>query len=416
MAGAAQYGTVAVATGTVFTSLMAVGQNIGGAGWRARLSLDARRAFQAWIVFAAAISVLVALQPERSVTHNYRDACGDWFAGRTIYRGGAHGFLYFPHAAILYAPFTLPSPWGGVLWRWVSIGGLAVCLWRLAVVMAPQSNRAAFALMTCLAIGPALASARNGQMNLPLTALVALAFVEIAEYRWRRAAAYLCLGAALNPLMIVPMAVAAVVYQPLRRPLAAGIAILLVLPFLTQRTDYVWQQYQQCLHKLFLAGNPGSENPGSDLFGILSALGYDAPLGVQTATRVAAAGMTLLLAMVATRRRRDARHAAFQVFALATCYLALCNPRMENNGFVLLGPVMGALAAEALLVRDRRVVPLLMALASLAITFSYQLTGGHNFWLCPLMAMVVWLCTIVEVLCEPASAQRELTSKKRESY
>ncbi|HEX7377019.1 MAG TPA: glycosyltransferase family 87 protein, partial [Pirellulales bacterium] len=302
------------------------------------------------------------------------------------------GFLYFPQAAILYAPFTLPTPLGDILWRWVSLGALAVSVWRLAERVAPEKRAAAFSLATCLALGPALASARNGQMNLLLTALVTLAFIEIADRRWRRAACWLCLGAALKPLMIVPMALAAAVYRPLWRPLLGGVAVLFLLPFFTQHPSYVWQQYGECLHKLFLAGNPGAENPGSDLFGLLSSWGYVAPLTVQTLTRVAAAGATLLLAMMAARRT------AFLVFALAACYLALFNPRMENNGFVLLGPVMGWLAAESLLLDGRRAVAIVIAIASLAITFNYQITGGHNFWLCPLMGAVVWLCVVARSL------------------
>lgn len=360
--------------------------------------LHARRAWQAWIVLALVISALVMYRPDRTVTHNYRDACRAWFSGRPIYSEGVHGFLYFPHAAILYTPFTLPSPLGGVLWRWVSIGGLALAVWRLAARVVPERNHVAFAVMTCLALPSALPSARNGQMNLLLTALITLSFVEIADQRWRRAAGWLCLGAALKPLMIVPMAVAAVVYRPLWRPLAGGIGVLFLLPFFTQHPDYVWEQYRQCLHKLLLAGNPGTENPGSDLFGLLSALGYAAPLAVQTATRVVAGVFTLLLAVFAARRRRSTWH----VLGLSACYLALFNPRMENNGFVLLGPVMGALAAEAVLLQNRRLVAALMVLASFAITFSYQLTGGHNFWLCPLMGTIVWLATVLDVCRKPA--------------
>lgn len=371
---------------------MALGQIICGAWRRMRLPFEARRAWQAWIVVAVAVSVLVACQPQRTVTHNYRDACRNWFAGQPIYSGGVHGFLYFPQAAIFYAPFTLPTPLGDILWRWVSLGALAASVWRLAERVAPEKRAAAFSLATCLALGPALASARNGQMNLLLTALVTLAFIEIADQHWRRAACWLCLGAALKPLMIVPMVFAAAVYRPLWRPLLGGAAVFFLLPFLTQHPSYVWEQYGQCLHKLFLAGNPGAENPGSDLFGLLSSLGYAAPLTVQTATRVAAAGATLLLAMLAARRT------AFLVFALAACYLALFNPRMENNGFVLLGPVMGWLAAESLLLDGRRAVAIVMAIASLAITFNYQITGGHNFWLCPLMGAAVWLCVVARSL------------------
>lgn len=365
---------------------------------------NARRACHLWVIFACAIAGLAVCQPDRTVTHNYRDASCDWFAGRPIYAEGVHGFLYFPHAAILYSPFTLlPSPWGGVAWRIVSIAVLAWAIRRLAGRIVPAEKQGlAFAIMTCLVIPPALPSARNGQMNLMLTALTTLAFVELSTERWRRAALWLCLGAAFKPLMLVPMAVAAVVYRRVRIALSLGAMFLLAAPFIAQHRDYVWQQYQVCTQKLLLAGNPGWENPGSDLFGLLAAIGYEAPLEVQTAVRVIAGAMTLALAIFAVRRGDTTTAASMHVLALTTCYLALFNPRMENNGFVIIAPSIGVFAVEALLNAARPLAGWLMTGATLAIAFSYQLTGGHNFWVCPLTATVIWTYTIFEVCRVPA--------------
>jgi alpha-1,2-mannosyltransferase len=367
------------------------------------------RAWAAWLIFASVIGAMVAAAPDyRTVTPNYRDACRDWFEGRPIYAPGVHGFLYFPHAAILFAPFTYaPVPIGEALWRIVSIGSLAWAVWRLAIltIQNPASTaksspemagRLTFVLMTCAAIPPATASARNGQMNLLLAGLTALAFVELARGCWRAGAVWLCLGAAFKPLMIVPMTVAAVVYRPVRRPLAVGAVALFLAPFLTQHPGYVWQQYQICAHKLVLAGNPGWENPGSDLFGLLSWLGYAAPLAVQTATRVVAGGLTVVLALVAVRRRQPV-YAAGLVLALTACYLALFNPRMENNGFVVLSPTLGLLAADAFLNR-RRIAGVMILVVSLGVAGSYEITRGHNFWLCPLLTLFVWVGVIGRTL------------------
>jgi hypothetical protein len=205
------------------------------------------------------------------------------------------------------------------------------------------------------------------------------------------------LGAAFKPLMIVPMAVAAVVYQPIRRPLIWGVFIMQIAPFLTQHPSYVWQQYHVCTQKLFLAGNPGWENPASDLFGLLSSLGYAAPLTVQSATRIIAGLLTVVLALLAVRRR-DPVHAARSVLALTACYLALFNPRMENNGFVVLSPTLGLLAADAFLNRHRIVPGLLLVAASVGIAGSYEITRGHNFWLCPLLTLLVWCYAIFDAL------------------
>ncbi|HVX11243.1 MAG TPA: glycosyltransferase family 87 protein [Pirellulales bacterium] len=354
----------------------------------------ARRTWYAWLIFACVLAAVVARMPDyRTVTPNYRDACHHWFEGKPIYAEGVHGFLYFPHAAILFAPFTyLPSPLGDLLWRALSIGSLAAAVWRTAELITPAGRKnegMAFALMTCLAIPLALASARNGQMNLMLTALTTFALVDLSRERWRAGACWLCLGAAVKPLMVVPMAVAAVVYRPVLRPLAFGALVLVAAPFLTQHPGYVWEQYRICAQKILLAGNPGNENPASDLFGLLAAMGYAVPLTVQTTARLVAGAATIGLALV-TVQRRDAGPAALSVLALAACYLALFNPRMENNGYVVLSPTIGALAADALLYRRRPAMGWFMVAAALGIAGNYEIVRGYNFWLCPLLATLVW--------------------------
>jgi hypothetical protein len=365
---------------------------------------DSRRAWYLWAIFACVIAAIVAKAPDyRTVTPNYRDACRNWFDGRPIYSEGVHGFLYFPHAAILFAPFAyLPAPMGDVLWRLVSIGSLALTIRRLAALQTVASGsklagRATFALMSWLAIPPTIVSARNGQMNLMLAALTALAFIELGQRRWWLAAFWLCLGSAFKPLMIVPMAVAAVTYRPVFRPLAVGGAVLLVAPFFTQHPAYVCQQYQVCVQKLVLAGNPGWQNPGSDFFGLLWSMGYAAPLGLQTASRIAAGVFTVVVAWFVVRRGDQVRAAGI-VLGLTACYLALFNPRMENNGFVVLAPTLAWLAADAFLDRRRAAAGWLMVAVSLGIAGSYEITRGHNFWLCPALTIVVWGYTIFEVI------------------
>jgi len=381
-----------MAYGSISTS--AAGSATGWPRWL----LNDRRAWYVWLAFVCAIAAVVVDAPDyRTVTPNYRDASFHWFAGRAIYTEGKHGFLYFPQAAILFSPFAyLPSPTGEVLWRMVSIGGLALAIWRWASLSGVVGHRVFF-LMTLLTIPPAVASARNGQMNLVLTALTALAFVELAHERWRAAACWLCLGAAMKPLTIVPIAVAFLVYRPVRRPVMLGAAALLVFPFFTQQAGYVCDQYHVCLQKLLLAGNPGEANPVSDLFGLLSAIGWTTPLPVQTVVRALAGGLTVVLAWLVVRRRETIR-AARSVLALTTCYLALFNPRMENNGFVVIAPALAGLAAGAFLNPGRRPAGWLMVAASLGIAGSYEITRGYNFWLCPLLALSVWGYAVFDAL------------------
>ncbi|HUY90706.1 MAG TPA: glycosyltransferase family 87 protein [Pirellulales bacterium] len=363
-------------------------------GWR-RLRSTLLHPWVTWTVLTAAIATFVAVWPEgHTVTPNYRDACFRWFAGEDIYGDGPHGFLYFPHAAILFAPFAY-LPFGDVLWRVVGIGGLALAVQRFTKIAPPADRGMAFRWMTVAAIPPALASARNGQMNLVLAGFMALAVASLAERRWKWAAFWLSLGLAMKPLMAIPIAAAVVGYRPVFKPLAAGLLLVVAAPFATQAPAFVAWQHVRCYEKLLLAANPGSGNPASDLFGLLSFAGFDASAVAQTAIR-AAAGIALLILCYVAVRRKPRRTASALVLTFLACYLTLFNPRAENNGYVVLAPALAAWAAWSY--RGRRpLVRWAAVLVAFAIAGSYELTRGHNFWLNPLLASMLLSFAVARV-------------------
>lgn len=356
-----------------------------------------RSAWLAWSLFIVAIGTVIVWEPTgRSVTPNYHRACRNWCEGLPIYEEGPHGFLYFPQAAALFAPFAyLRPPYGDVAWRAVSILALAAAAWRLGLLLGQRRKPAVFWLITLTAIPPALASARNGQMNLVLISLATLAFVALAARQRRAAAVWLCLGVALKPLMAVPLVVAAAVDRRVIPALALGLLIVATAPFLVHDPQYVWLQYRACLCKLSLAGDPGAANPHADLFGMLASLGFTAPLYAQTAVRLSAAVLLICLCRAARGQMSAGRLGLYWLTLTAGC-LALINPRMENNGYVLLAPSLGGLAALAWTRRDRRpITGLFVAIATLSIAGSFELTRGPNFWLCPLVTCAVLANVVV---------------------
>ncbi len=216
----------------------------------------------AWIIWAflfIIIATTVAMRPHRrTVTPAYRTASIKWFAGEDIYGEGIHGYLYLPQACILFAPFEkLPFAVGEVLWRAFCIGVLAAAVWRLSRLAGRGGAVDLFLLMTLLVIPTALDSASDGQMNLPLAAMMAFACVDLGECRWSLAALWLALGLALKPLIIVMLVFAAILYRPMRWRLALAVLAVLAIPFLTQQPSYVWTQYRLFLLKMQAAGNPG---------------------------------------------------------------------------------------------------------------------------------------------------------------
>lgn len=377
--------------------------------WRFFLESRLFHPWVTWALFAAIIAVLVALSPEaHTVTPNYRDACLRWFAGQDIYGEGPHGFLYFPHAAILFAPFAY-LPWGDVLWRLVGIGGLALAVKRFVALAPPADRRMAFRWMTVAAIPPALASARNGQMNLILAAAMAFAVASLAERRWNWAAFWLCLGVAMKPLMAVPIAVAVVCYRPVWKPLALGLLLVVAAPFATQAPAFVASQHARCLEKLQLAANPGSDNPASDLFGLLSFAGWEFSPAVQTAVRAAAAVALLAVCYIAAWRKPK-RTASALLLTFLACYLTLFNPRTENNGYVVLAPALAAWAAWSYRGRHRLIVRWAAVLVSFGIAGSYELTRGYNFWLNPAFSVIL---LAFAVICAIGRSRRSRTLSRQ---
>ncbi|HEV7223721.1 MAG TPA: glycosyltransferase [Pirellulales bacterium] len=358
------------------------------------------RAWLMWAVLSAVIVALVIAWPEsRTVTPNYREACLRWFAGQDIYCNGPHGFLYFPQAAVLFAPFAY-LPLGDALWRVVGIGGLALAVRRFSGLVSSGNRASAFAWMTAVAIPPALASARNGQMNLVLASAMTFAMAALAGRRWNQAAFWLCFGVAMKPLMAVPIAVAICCYRPVRKPLAIGLLLVAAVPFAMQAPAYAVRQHQLCFEKLFLAVAPGPENPASDLFGLVSSIGYDFPAGLQTVIR-GVAGIALLLLCGAAVRRRSPRSASAIILTFLAAYLTLFNPRTENNGYVVLAPALGAWAAWGLRGGRQRRVGWLMWIVAWGIAGSYELTGGPNFWLNPLLCFAPLSCAVASILGRP---------------
>jgi len=89
-----------------------------------------------------------------------------------------------PNSALLYSAFALGPRWfGEALYRVLITMLYAWGLWRVARMASPRGQGDYFPVMTLLAIPCAAGAIRNGQMNIPLGACMALA--ADALWRWR---------------------------------------------------------------------------------------------------------------------------------------------------------------------------------------------------------------------------------------
>jgi len=293
-----------------------------------------------WLALFLVTAAIIMAGSNRSVVPAYRTAALSWFAGQGLYDGtGTGGFVYFPQAAILFAPFAvIPQTMGEVLWRLVNIGVFALGLRSFAWLGQERSGRNLFPLMTLVTIPLAWDCARNGQATLIMAGFMLLAIADMARCRWWRAVLWLSLSVAMKPLAIVLVLLVMAIDRPMTWRLVLGMAAVALSPFLTQSPTYVLQQYAAFLHNSTTAAHVGVVVQGwTSPFSALRLVGVELTEQVQMAIRLFAAFGTLALCFL-VRRRYDANRSAIYVYSLAALYLILFSPRTENNTYAMLGP------------------------------------------------------------------------------
>lgn len=340
---------------------------------------------------------------ERNVTPQYRKAAQSWWAARPLYGDGLHGFLYLPQFAALYSPLAfLPPIIAEPLWRLLSIGIYALGVRGLCRVLAGNRGlgleAALFLPATLLAIPPALGSAINGQSNLMLAGVMALAAASIAEVRLLRSSALFALALILKPIA-VPFVLLACACTPrliVRTAILTALALTLLL--LHPNIPYALSQLAAMCTKLTTAAEPSqTEFVDQGLIGLLTTLGLRPPGGVMLTVMGIAALLTLGASVLAQRlvpARLSSGAAVLYLLTFAAAYILLLNPRTEGVTYALIGPP-AALAGASALVRRRWVAGVALIAYCLILQFSRDLTGGTNYWLRPaatilFLAYVLW--------------------------
>ena len=348
-----------------------------------------------WLIYAGVIATIVAVDPTgRSATLEYQHATDNWWSGKPLYEGKNH-YLYLPQFAVFYTPFELlPDRVGEPLWRLVCMGSLAWALWAAASHLAPAQKESVFLVATALVLPSTFASARNGQVNMPLAALFVLTALALAKERWWAAAATLALTIAFKPIALAPILLCAFIYPKLRVPMLAALLVTAVVPFAHPHPAYALGEYGAFVAKLQSAGKP-TGNSWCDFAGMLRVIAIHLPPSVQLAIRALAGLLTLGLCWRAAKCA-DALRAAFTVLFLTMVYLMLFNPRTETNSYVMLGAFVAVWAAVEGLVCRRLDVALWASLLALLLgteNFGQVIFSLTNLWAKALAtgALGIWL-------------------------
>lgn len=354
-----------------------------------------RAALFVWVVYAGVITTIVAVNPSgRSATLEYQRATDNWWSGKTLYEG-KNRYLYLPHFAVFYTPFELlPDRVGEPLWRLICMASLAWALWAAVSRLAPAQKEAVFLVATVLVLPSTFASARNGQVNMPLAALFILTALALARERWWLAVVFLALTLVFKPIALAPILLCAVIYPKLRIPMLAVLVVTAIIPLAHPSPAYAFGEYGAFVAKLQSAGKP-TGNSWCDFAGMLRVVGINLPSAIQLAIRALAGILTLGLCWRAAKCS-DAVRAAFTVLLLSTIYLMLFNPRTETNSYVMLGAFVAVWAAvEGIVFRQLRLVAWLVALALIlgSENYGWPLFPLTNLWAKALATSVlgIWL-------------------------
>jgi len=352
-----------------------------------------------WLLPLVAITVMVTLHPQKhTVTGLYHEAAANWWAGNSLYVGPG-GMNYLPHFALAFAPFeAMPAPWGDITWRWLSAGLLAGGFWRLARQLRPDAPEQLFFWSSLFGLLLCLDAIRSGQANALFAALTTHAVVFLMQQRWWLATPVIFAALVIKPLGLVLLLLAPVVYRPMIWRAAMGCVIFAAFPFLFGNPHYVWSQHASLVENL-RACSAVTEHRFTDINGLLRTLGLGLSDRASQLLRVLAGGATLGLWWLGARRLAEPLKGIF-LLALTTAYLMLFNPMNEVNSYVILAPVLAALAAFHLKFEGPK--GLGWALVFMAVTMAVlpellRKVYGNSFalWWHPLMtlafvALLVW--------------------------
>ena len=345
-----------------------------------------------WLLPMVAFTMMVTLHPEkRTVTPLYHAAAANWQAGKTLYMGPG-GMNYLPHFALAFAPFeAMPAPWGDITWRWLSAGLLAGGFWRLARQLRPDAPEQLFFWSSLFGLLLCLDALRNGQANALFAALTTHAVVSLMQQRWWLATPVIFAALAIKPLGLVLLLLAPVVYRPMIWHAALGCVIFAAFPFLFGKPHYVWSQYEALVENL-RACSVVTDHRFADINGLLRTLGLGLSDRASQLLRVLAGGATLGLCWLGARRLTEPSKGVF-LLALTTAYLMLFNPMNEVNSYVILAPVLAALAAFYLKFEEPKSLGwalVLMAVTMAVLPELLRTVYGNSFalWWHPLMTLV----------------------------
>jgi hypothetical protein len=358
--------------------------------WLRESSTIERCAWLFWLAMLVYLSFFAGFNTRLLASTDYYHAAQQWLTQQSIYDGQGWSFIYFPQSAVLYLPFGIFSPKiSDILWRVFLVVLLSSSFWQLKKI-APFPTKWFFFVLTVIG-GLIIASGafKLGQMNIVVAALMLFTVVAIARERWWLAALTLTLVLAFKPTSIIFWLLLGVLYQPLRLKMVILFIAMMALPFLFAKPDYVMSQYSACVHTFQIMSQTTSIAGWADFFNMLNMFtGWQLSAKAMFGVRIVLALAVLALGYYCRRKYSLPKYSTMWsiilVYSVAASYLLLFNPRTENNGYIILAPML-VWFAFYFYHQKTQFVPLLVYLIVMCVNYSLcQALNIPNTWLRPL--------------------------------
>ncbi len=372
--------------------------------------LLSRIAIGFWTLFIVIVVIGCFRDPEKHSMYPFYAGTGRiWWFGSTDFESGIG--LYGPLFAQLMGPFcALSDELGGALWYVFSFGFFLFGFYKFLNSVLPELDNKARSILFLLVPWCGIASFHNGQANIIIAGCLLWAVVAIRAKHWLLGGFALAASACIKVYPIV-MAIVLIGLYPkkLLHKFLFATVILLCLPFVFHKPDFVLQQYADWIE--LLTSDKRYTHVGwkfvdfrtflARWFIVISPRNY---IFVQAIT-----GSLIFVCMYIYRRACDCgRQTLLFAYVLTSIWLVLFGPGTEEATFLLAGPAVSWLLVEAY--RRKRIAPIIyLTIAFLFVgPFQSSIPFGEGFRklvlaqkLAPLALMIFFVHQVVKTFRRP---------------
>ena len=315
-----------------------------------------RIAFGFWALFVVVVIVKCLLAPHVHSVYPEYAAAGRiwWFPGNEANPG-----VYGPFFGQLIGPFcALPNELGGALWYVFSFLVFLSGLYKFLKRVLPELNNKTISIFFLLVPWCGIASLYNGQANLILAGCFLWATVAILADRWWLAGFALAVPVGIKAYPIaVAMIFIGLYPKKLLPKFILALIVLLCLPFVFHKPDFVLQRYEIWLHYLTSGTRYSDANwVYVDLRAFLARWLVTISPRNYIPVQVITGLLVGLCVYIRRRSSQSKQQTLLYAYILTSIWLVLFGPASEEATYLLVSPAVCWLLIDAY--RQKKIMPI----------------------------------------------------------